>query len=179
MSLMIITLCWSESGPCRCLIFCLLNVSNWWYKMLLVYFLFWSSDVICMNCIDLLSSLCRKSFQSLEQLSADMSLSQTSLEPSHTLSLEARLAGTQWRHQSTSPSCCSGSGPRSGVSTNHMSCLIQIKRRLLLSEACAAPSPPWPATSLWPAWGPASVWPVLRRRSAARGSLLHREWWKN
>ncbi|XP_035481920.2 RUN domain-containing protein 3B isoform X3 [Scophthalmus maximus] len=40
-----------------------------------------------------------KSFQSLEQLSADMSLSQTSLEPSHTLSLEARLAGTQWRHQ--------------------------------------------------------------------------------
>ncbi|XP_053288702.1 RUN domain-containing protein 3B [Pleuronectes platessa] len=40
-----------------------------------------------------------KNFQSLEQLSADMSLSQTSLEPSHTLSLEARLAGTQWRHQ--------------------------------------------------------------------------------
>ncbi|XP_023256538.1 RUN domain-containing protein 3B isoform X3 [Seriola lalandi dorsalis] len=40
-----------------------------------------------------------KSFQSLEQLSADMSLSQTSLEPSHTLSLEARLTGTQWPHQ--------------------------------------------------------------------------------
>uniref|UniRef100_A0A3Q1BVE6 RUN domain-containing protein 3B n=1 Tax=Amphiprion ocellaris TaxID=80972 RepID=A0A3Q1BVE6_AMPOC len=40
-----------------------------------------------------------KSFQSLEQLSADMSLSQTSLEPSHTLSLEARPANTQWPHQ--------------------------------------------------------------------------------
>uniref|UniRef100_A0A8P4G1B2 RUN domain-containing protein 3B n=1 Tax=Dicentrarchus labrax TaxID=13489 RepID=A0A8P4G1B2_DICLA len=40
-----------------------------------------------------------KSFQSLEQLSADMSLSQTSLEPSHTLSLEARPAGTHWPHQ--------------------------------------------------------------------------------
>ncbi|XP_071325328.1 RUN domain-containing protein 3B isoform X2 [Trachinotus anak] len=40
-----------------------------------------------------------KSFQSLEQLSADMSLSQTSLEPSHTLSLEARPAGAQWPHQ--------------------------------------------------------------------------------
>ncbi|XP_022621934.1 RUN domain-containing protein 3B isoform X4 [Seriola dumerili] len=40
-----------------------------------------------------------KSFQSLEQLSADMSLSQTSLEPSHTLSLEARPTGTQWPHQ--------------------------------------------------------------------------------
>ncbi|KAM7420781.1 hypothetical protein PAMA_015144 [Pampus argenteus] len=40
-----------------------------------------------------------KSFQSLEQLSADMSLSQTSLEPSHTLSLEARPPGTHWPHQ--------------------------------------------------------------------------------
>ncbi|KAM6935290.1 RUN domain-containing protein 3B isoform 1-T1 [Lycodopsis pacificus] len=40
-----------------------------------------------------------KSFQSLEQLSADMSLSQTSLEPSHTLSLEARPTGTHWHHQ--------------------------------------------------------------------------------
>ncbi|KAG7242240.1 hypothetical protein INR49_024286 [Caranx melampygus] len=40
-----------------------------------------------------------KSFQSLEQLSADMSLSQTSLEPSHTLSLESRPTGTQWLHQ--------------------------------------------------------------------------------
>ncbi|CAJ1062231.1 RUN domain-containing protein 3B isoform X1 [Xyrichtys novacula] len=41
-----------------------------------------------------------KSFQSLEQLSADMSLSQTSLEPSHTLSLEARPASsTLWPHQ--------------------------------------------------------------------------------
>ncbi|XP_036929052.1 RUN domain-containing protein 3B isoform X2 [Acanthopagrus latus] len=39
-----------------------------------------------------------KSFQSLEQLSADMSLSQTSLEPSHTLSLEAR-PGPHWPHQ--------------------------------------------------------------------------------
>ncbi|XP_038567402.1 RUN domain-containing protein 3B isoform X1 [Micropterus salmoides] len=41
----------------------------------------------------------RKSFQSLEQLSADMSLSQTSLEPSHTHSLEARSASTHWPHQ--------------------------------------------------------------------------------
>ncbi|XP_076593584.1 RUN domain-containing protein 3B isoform X2 [Chaetodon auriga] len=40
-----------------------------------------------------------KSFQSLEQLSADMSLSQTSLEPSHALSLEARPAGTHWPRQ--------------------------------------------------------------------------------
>ncbi|KAM7383492.1 hypothetical protein PAMP_003138 [Pampus punctatissimus] len=40
-----------------------------------------------------------KSFQSLEQLSADMSLSQTSLEPSQTLSLEARPPGTHWPHQ--------------------------------------------------------------------------------
>ncbi|KAM9353043.1 RUN domain-containing protein 3B isoform 5-T5 [Symphorus nematophorus] len=40
-----------------------------------------------------------KSFQSLEQLSADMSLSQTSLEPSHTLSLEAKPAGTHWPHR--------------------------------------------------------------------------------
>ncbi|XP_053183525.1 RUN domain-containing protein 3B [Scomber japonicus] len=40
-----------------------------------------------------------KSFQSLEQLSADMSLSQTSLERSHTLSLEARTAGTHWPRQ--------------------------------------------------------------------------------
>ncbi|XP_073340971.1 RUN domain-containing protein 3B isoform X2 [Pagrus major] len=39
-----------------------------------------------------------KSFQSLEQLSADMSLSQTSLDPSHTLSLEAR-PGPHWPHQ--------------------------------------------------------------------------------
>ncbi|XP_030014391.1 RUN domain-containing protein 3B isoform X3 [Sphaeramia orbicularis] len=37
-----------------------------------------------------------KSFHSLEQLSADMSLSQTSPEPLHTQSLEARSAGTQW-----------------------------------------------------------------------------------
>ncbi|XP_039973761.1 RUN domain-containing protein 3B isoform X2 [Xiphias gladius] len=40
-----------------------------------------------------------KSFQSLEQLSADMSLSQTSFEPSHTPSLEARPANTQWPRQ--------------------------------------------------------------------------------
>ncbi|KAI4810626.1 hypothetical protein KUCAC02_013564 [Chaenocephalus aceratus] len=40
-----------------------------------------------------------KSFQSLEQLSADMSLSQMSLDPSHTLSLEARPPGTLWPHQ--------------------------------------------------------------------------------
>ncbi|KAM9724376.1 RUN domain-containing protein 3B isoform 5-T5 [Menidia menidia] len=40
-----------------------------------------------------------KSFQSLEQLSADMSLSQTSLGPSQTPGLEARPAGTQWPHQ--------------------------------------------------------------------------------
>uniref|UniRef100_A0A1A8M934 RUN domain-containing protein 3B n=1 Tax=Nothobranchius pienaari TaxID=704102 RepID=A0A1A8M934_9TELE len=40
-----------------------------------------------------------RSFQSLEQLSADMSLSQTSLEPSIPLSLEARPAGTQWLHR--------------------------------------------------------------------------------
>ncbi|CAK6960682.1 RUN domain-containing protein 3B [Scomber scombrus] len=40
-----------------------------------------------------------KSFQSLEQLSADMSLSQTSLERSNTLSLEARTAGTHWPRQ--------------------------------------------------------------------------------
>ncbi|XP_056142455.1 RUN domain-containing protein 3B [Lampris incognitus] len=40
-----------------------------------------------------------KSFQSLEQLSADMSLSQTSLEPSNTLSLENRPGGGHWpRH---------------------------------------------------------------------------------
>ncbi|XP_018541642.1 RUN domain-containing protein 3B isoform X2 [Lates calcarifer] len=40
-----------------------------------------------------------KSFQSLEQLSAEMSLSQTSLEPSNTLSLEAKQASTRWPHQ--------------------------------------------------------------------------------
>ncbi|XP_037640692.1 RUN domain-containing protein 3B [Sebastes umbrosus] len=39
-----------------------------------------------------------KSFQSLEQLSAGLSLSQSSLEPSHTLSLEARPTGTLWPH---------------------------------------------------------------------------------
>uniref|UniRef100_A0A3Q2WMT7 RUN domain containing 3b n=1 Tax=Haplochromis burtoni TaxID=8153 RepID=A0A3Q2WMT7_HAPBU len=40
-----------------------------------------------------------KSFQSLEQLSADMSISQNSLEPSHMLSLEARSASSKWTHQ--------------------------------------------------------------------------------
>ncbi|KAM3613936.1 uncharacterized protein V6R79_007303 [Siganus canaliculatus] len=40
-----------------------------------------------------------KSFQSLEQLSTEMSLSQTSLEPSNTLSLEAKPAGTHWSHR--------------------------------------------------------------------------------
>ncbi|XP_056300557.1 RUN domain-containing protein 3B [Pseudoliparis swirei] len=40
-----------------------------------------------------------KCFQSLEQLSADMSLSQSSLEPSHTQSLEGRLTGTHWHHR--------------------------------------------------------------------------------
>ncbi|KAG7475085.1 hypothetical protein JOB18_023834 [Solea senegalensis] len=40
-----------------------------------------------------------KSFQSLEQLSADISLSQSSLEPSHTLSVEARTVGAQWRRR--------------------------------------------------------------------------------
>ncbi|KAM8869654.1 RUN domain-containing protein 3B isoform 3-T3 [Spinachia spinachia] len=39
-----------------------------------------------------------KSFQSLQQLSADMSVSQTSLVPSHARSLEARLSGTPWHH---------------------------------------------------------------------------------
>ncbi|KAL6109219.1 rundc3b [Pungitius sinensis] len=39
-----------------------------------------------------------KGFPSLQQLSADMSLSQTSLEPSHTPSLEGRPGGTHWRH---------------------------------------------------------------------------------
>uniref|UniRef100_A0AAX7SRL4 RUN domain-containing protein n=1 Tax=Astatotilapia calliptera TaxID=8154 RepID=A0AAX7SRL4_ASTCA len=40
-----------------------------------------------------------KSFQSLEQLSADMSISQNSLEPSNMLSLEARSASSKWTHQ--------------------------------------------------------------------------------
>ncbi|XP_041649422.1 RUN domain-containing protein 3B isoform X2 [Cheilinus undulatus] len=41
-----------------------------------------------------------KSFQSLEQLSADISLSQTSLERSHTMSLEARpTSSTHWPQQ--------------------------------------------------------------------------------
>ncbi|XP_020497611.1 RUN domain-containing protein 3B isoform X1 [Labrus bergylta] len=41
-----------------------------------------------------------KSFQSLEQLSADMSLSQTSLEPSHSLSLEVQPTGSShWSQQ--------------------------------------------------------------------------------
>ncbi|XP_027142745.1 RUN domain-containing protein 3B isoform X3 [Larimichthys crocea] len=40
-----------------------------------------------------------KSFQSLEQMSADMSLSQTSLEPSQTQSLEAKPTGTHWPHR--------------------------------------------------------------------------------
>ncbi|KAK6326911.1 RUN domain-containing protein 3B [Coregonus clupeaformis] len=39
-----------------------------------------------------------KSFQSLEQMSAAMSLSQTSLEPSHTLNLDTRPASSQWHH---------------------------------------------------------------------------------
>ncbi|XP_068179476.1 RUN domain-containing protein 3B [Antennarius striatus] len=41
----------------------------------------------------------KKSFRSLEQLSTDISLSQMSLEQSHTLSLDARPAGTHWTHQ--------------------------------------------------------------------------------
>lgn len=52
--------------------------------------------------------LCSKSFQSLDQLSAGMSLSQTSLGPSHTLGLEARPAGsTHWPDQGRLlPGCC-------------------------------------------------------------------------
>ncbi|XP_060906596.1 RUN domain-containing protein 3B isoform X2 [Labrus mixtus] len=46
-----------------------------------------------------------KSFQSLEQLSADMSLSQTSLEPSHSLSLEVQPTGSShWSQQEETPS---------------------------------------------------------------------------
>ncbi|KAG7282171.1 hypothetical protein CRUP_034918 [Coryphaenoides rupestris] len=39
-----------------------------------------------------------KSFQSLEQLSVDMSLSQTSLNPMHTPGVESRPAGAHWPH---------------------------------------------------------------------------------
>ncbi|CAL8290776.1 unnamed protein product [Merluccius merluccius] len=39
-----------------------------------------------------------KSFQSLEQLSVDMSLSQTSLDPSHTPGIETRPTGAHWPH---------------------------------------------------------------------------------
>ncbi|XP_034030713.1 RUN domain-containing protein 3B isoform X2 [Thalassophryne amazonica] len=39
-----------------------------------------------------------KSFHSLDQLSVDMSLSQTSLEKSHTLGLEVKPASAQWAH---------------------------------------------------------------------------------
>uniref|UniRef100_A0A673ABF0 RUN domain-containing protein 3B n=1 Tax=Sphaeramia orbicularis TaxID=375764 RepID=A0A673ABF0_9TELE len=53
-----------------------------------------SPDALDANAV-LLFSLCRKSFHSLEQLSADMSLSQTSPEPLHTQSLEARSAGKE------------------------------------------------------------------------------------
>ncbi|KAM9353040.1 RUN domain-containing protein 3B isoform 2-T2 [Symphorus nematophorus] len=66
----------------------------------------WPSPVaLDANAVALDTLLYRKStgqwedFQSLEQLSADMSLSQTSLEPSHTLSLEAKPAGTHWPHR--------------------------------------------------------------------------------
>ncbi|XP_067367099.1 RUN domain-containing protein 3B isoform X2 [Channa argus] len=66
-----------------------------------------SPDVLDANAVALDTLLYRKStgqweeksFHSLEQLSADLSLSQTSLEPSHALSLEARPTGTQWPHQ--------------------------------------------------------------------------------
>ncbi|CAG6015450.1 RUN domain-containing protein 3B isoform 1-T1 [Menidia menidia] len=66
-----------------------------------------SPDVLDANAVALDTLLYRKStgqwveksFQSLEQLSADMSLSQTSLGPSQTPGLEARPAGTQWPHQ--------------------------------------------------------------------------------
>ncbi|XP_013885097.1 RUN domain-containing protein 3B [Austrofundulus limnaeus] len=40
-----------------------------------------------------------KSFQSLDHLSADISLSQTSLGPSNMFSLDSRPASTQWPHQ--------------------------------------------------------------------------------
>lgn len=66
-----------------------------------------SPDAIDANAVALDTLLYRKStgqweeksFQSLEQLSADMSVSQNSLDPSHTLSLEARSASTKWPHQ--------------------------------------------------------------------------------
>lgn len=118
-------------------------------------------------------SLCRKSFQSLEQLSADMSLSQTSLERSNTLSLEARPAGTHWPRQGTSPPthCCP---PLTQVLTP-VYCVFQVKRKLHLSEVYVAPWPQSPATNLWPAWSPVSVWPVPPQRSAVQASPLHRE----
>ncbi|XP_028326795.1 RUN domain-containing protein 3B isoform X2 [Gouania willdenowi] len=62
-----------------------------------------SPDKLDTNAVALDTMLYRKQagqweecFQSLEQLSADMSLSQNSLERSHTLSLEVRPSSTQW-----------------------------------------------------------------------------------
>ena len=144
----------------------------------LIYFLLLSAIIMCMNLTHLLSPLWRKSFQSLEQLSADMSLSQTSFEPSHTPSLEARPTSTRWPHRGMSPPAsrhCCQQGLHSSVRANHAYHLLQIKRKLPLWEVCAAPWPLSLATSLWRAWSPASVWPVLQLRSAAQASLLHRK----
>lgn len=77
--------------------------------------------------VDTVPAMCayspyRKSFQSLEQLSADMSLSQT-------LSLEARPTGTQWPHQGTVrfPSQADIAVPED-ANAYHACYLIQVKR---------------------------------------------------
>ncbi|XP_004077930.1 RUN domain-containing protein 3B [Oryzias latipes] len=66
-----------------------------------------SPDALDTNAVALDTLLYRRSpgqreehsFQTLEQLSADMSLSQPSLRAAHTLTLEARSASAQWLHQ--------------------------------------------------------------------------------
>lgn len=92
----------------------------------------------------------RKSFQSLDQLSTDMSLSQTSAGPRWPLKGRPTHRLNDWlTHQFGHPG---GSPP-----WRHVCCAPQVKRRLRLWRACVAPWPRSPATSLWPASSPAIV----------------------
>lgn len=95
----------------------------------LMNFLVLSVPIILCGLYWSLSIHCRKSFQSLEQLSADMSISQNSLEPSNMLSLEARSASSKWTHQGTSAPgskhCCLRSFP----SCEHLLYVLSSRQR--------------------------------------------------
>lgn len=69
-----------------------------------------------------------------------------------------------------------GDGPAGRRVLTHVRCLTQVKRKRRRCEACAAPWPPSPATSLWPAWSPTSVWPAPQQRWAAPASRHRRAW---